>query len=318
MSNPPRIDAALMASEGRLRTLIDTLPDLIWLKDPDGLYLACNPAFERFFGAKESQIVGRTDHDFVGDELADFFRDHDREAIAAGGPKCNEEWITLADDGRRVLLQTTKTPIYDAVGRLIGVLGIGHDITERKATEDALRRSEACYRQLFECADGLLSVYDRDGVCRLMNRKVAHLFGGEPEDFVGKRFQSLHDEFGDEYADRVRRAIDTGRTTEYEDEVSFPTGKRWLISRIHCVAGTDGAEPLAQIFSTDVTERRQAEATLQAQLDELRRWHDVVLGREERILALKQEVNTLLAELGRAPRYASTRAEAAQGGLDHD
>ena len=124
----------------RFHTLVNTIPDLIWLKNSDGVYLSCNKMFERFFGAKEADIVGKTDYDFVERKLADFFREHDRNAMAAGKPSNNEEWIIFADDGHRALLYTTKTPMHDAEGTLIGVLGIGRDITELKRSEEELAR----------------------------------------------------------------------------------------------------------------------------------------------------------------------------------
>jgi PAS domain S-box-containing protein len=127
-------------SEKRFRTLVNTIPDLIWLKDADGVYLSCNKMFERFFGAKESDIVGKSDYDFVDKELADLFRENDRKAMSAGKPSSNEEWIVFADDGHKALLDTTKTPMYDGDGTLIGVLGIGRDITERKHAEHELKR----------------------------------------------------------------------------------------------------------------------------------------------------------------------------------
>ena len=132
---------ALESEHTQLRTLLSTIPDLIWLKDVDGRYLACNAEFEKFFGATEADIVGKTDFDFVPAELAEFFREHDRAAIAAGKPTRNEEWITYASDKRRVLLETTKAPISTRDGRLIGVLGIGHDITERQAYRDQLEHA---------------------------------------------------------------------------------------------------------------------------------------------------------------------------------
>jgi PAS domain S-box-containing protein len=122
-------------SEHRLQTLVQTIPDLIWLKDKDGVYLSCNTMFERFFGAKEADIVGKTDYDFVDRELADSFREHDNKAMVAGKTTSNEEWITFADDGHRVFLDTIKTPMYDVRGTLIGVLGIGRDITDRRSVE---------------------------------------------------------------------------------------------------------------------------------------------------------------------------------------
>ena len=79
-------EEALAESEARLRALVDAIPDLVWLKDPGGIYLSCNPAFERFFGAREADIVGKTDYDFVDKDLADFFREHDQKAMAAGAP----------------------------------------------------------------------------------------------------------------------------------------------------------------------------------------------------------------------------------------
>lgn len=137
-----RAEEELVKSEASLRTLIQTIPDLIWLKNAAGVYLSCNSMFERFFGAREADILGKTDYDFVDRELADSFREHDRKAMAAGKPSSNEEWITFADDGHRALLDTTMTPMYDAAGNLIGVLGIGHDITERRSLENQLRQAQ--------------------------------------------------------------------------------------------------------------------------------------------------------------------------------
>lgn len=129
---------SLIISETRLRTLIQTIPDLIWLKDINGIYLLCNHMFGRFFGANEATIAGKTDYDFVDTELADFFRSNDRIAMAAGKPTTNEEWITFADDGHRAFIETIKAPMYDSHNNQIGILGIGRDITERKKSEKDL------------------------------------------------------------------------------------------------------------------------------------------------------------------------------------
>jgi PAS domain S-box-containing protein len=130
-----QITRSLAENETRLRTLVNTIPDLVWLKDADGVYLSCNPMFERLYGAREADIVGKTDYDFVDRELADFFREHDRIAVETGKPCSNEEWVTFADDGHKALLNTIKSPMFDAEGGLIGVLGIAHDITEIKNAE---------------------------------------------------------------------------------------------------------------------------------------------------------------------------------------
>ena len=134
--------AALKKSETQLGTLIETLPDLVWLKDPEGIYLSCNLKFERFFGAKEKEIVGKTDYDFLYKELADSFRKNDKITIATGKPRTNEEEIVYADDGHKELVETIKTPMFDTNGKLIGVLGIARDITDRKKMEIELQENE--------------------------------------------------------------------------------------------------------------------------------------------------------------------------------
>lgn len=134
-------DQALRESEQHKRSILDALPDLIWLKDVNGAYLACNPMFERFFGAKESEIRGKTDYDFVDTELADAFRFHDMAAIKSDRPTRNEEEIIFADDGRKALMDTIKTPLKNADGEVVGVLGVARDITEIRDMEERLRHS---------------------------------------------------------------------------------------------------------------------------------------------------------------------------------
>ena len=152
--------AALRESDAHLRILIETIPDLVWLKDRDGFYITCNPKFERFFGAKESEIRGKTDYDFVDEELAHFFREKDRIAIESGKPSFNEEELTFADDGHKELLETIKTPMFDADGKLIGVLGIARDITDRKRTEQELARNEALFHGLFDNMTSGCGIYE--------------------------------------------------------------------------------------------------------------------------------------------------------------
>lgn len=127
---------------GFYKTIIDNLPDLIWLKDPDGVYLACNHRFEDFLGATEQEIVGKTDHDFVSARLADLSRKHDREVILNGYPSISEEWTIFTNDGHHELLEISRLPIQNDHGELIGVLGIGHNVTARRESEEKLQKSE--------------------------------------------------------------------------------------------------------------------------------------------------------------------------------
>lgn len=131
-----KAESAQQESVAMLRSLIRAIPDLVWLKDRQGVYLFCNSRFEDFFGASENDIVGKTDYDFLESSLADFFRKHDKVAMANAKPSKNEEEIVFAVDGHHEFLETIKTPLYTSSGEIGGVLGIGRDITDRKRAEE--------------------------------------------------------------------------------------------------------------------------------------------------------------------------------------
>lgn len=140
-----KAEEELRKSKRRLRTLLDTVPDLIWLKDPEGFYLQCNQRFEQLNGVPEKQIIGKTDYDFVSKEQADFFRQKDKEATQSGKSLMYETEVTFAD-GHNEILETIKTPTFENDGTLIGVLGIGRIITEKKKNEQELKK----YRENLE------------------------------------------------------------------------------------------------------------------------------------------------------------------------
>ncbi len=175
---------ALAKSELLLRTIINTIPDLVWLKDVHGVYLQCNKKFERFFGADESAIIGKDDYAFFNKELADFFRENDRKAIETSGPRINEEWLTFVADGYCGLFETVKSPMYDAQGRLIGVLGIARDITARKMAEDALRDSEERFKALHNASFGGIAIHDK-GVILECNLGLSEMFGYTRDELIG-------------------------------------------------------------------------------------------------------------------------------------
>ncbi len=118
-----------------LSKLIETIPDLVWLKDPDGKFLACNKRFEELLGKNKEGILGKTIYDFMPQERADFFKQFDILAASKRKPVCNEETLTFAD-GHTEVIETIKTPLFRQDKSLLGILGIGRDITERKHIEE--------------------------------------------------------------------------------------------------------------------------------------------------------------------------------------
>lgn len=132
-----KAEAALREKTSLLSGLLTSIPDMVFFKDQQGVYLGCNPEFSRFVGKETSHIIGSTDYDLFSKEIADFFREQDRVMMDKGEPRRNEEWIDYPD-GSRILVETLKAPLRDADGKVIGLLGVSRDITERKKTEKDL------------------------------------------------------------------------------------------------------------------------------------------------------------------------------------
>ena len=131
--------------KGEMQTLLRAIPDLVWMKDVDGVYVSCNAAFEALTGVQQKNLVGKTDFELFPQTQATHFREDDLKAMHSAQPITIEEWVSYPEDGRQALLQTTKTAVLKNDGTLIGVLGIARDITESKAVLNALHqaRSEA-------------------------------------------------------------------------------------------------------------------------------------------------------------------------------
>ncbi|MFO7715151.1 PAS domain S-box protein [Desulfosarcina sp.] len=182
----------LIQSRSHLRTLVNSIPDLVWLKDQEGIYLSCNPVFERFFGAKESEIIGKTDYDFVDKDLADSFRTYDRVAMKARRPSKNEEELTFAASGFSGLFETIKTPMHDSDGSIIGVLGIARDITERKKSESELINQKRLFETMFNTIPDGVVITNTQREIQLANKGMGSTFGYKPEALLGKSTQILY------------------------------------------------------------------------------------------------------------------------------
>jgi len=292
-----RAEEALRESERHLRSVIKAAPVALWDLDNTGTILLSEGNALARLGVNPGELIGQSVFEFNKD-------DPEALALIRRGLTGEEFSAEVVTGGRH--WNNHYVPRRDNKGNLLGLIGISMDITERKQAERSLVESEQKYRLLHESAGVGIGYYTPEGVVISFNRKAADNMNGNPEDFTGK---SIYDLFpkasADVYLNRIKKTIDSESPQFYEDKVNLPSGDLWFHSTFTRILDSSGRVIGVQVISTDITDRKQTEARINTQMDELRRWQNITLGREDRILQLKGEVNRLLGEAGKPPRYAS-------------
>jgi PAS domain S-box-containing protein len=170
------------ASEGAmLRTLVDNLPDLIYVKDVNGCFLLANVAVAHIMGAKApSELLGKNDFDFHPKELATLYHEDEQVVIRSGRPLLAREEECRHPAGHIVRLETSKIPLRDATGTVTGLVGIGRDVTlrvsEARALDDAVRESrEVIQAVLGGASDRRISMHGKTGNLHLLAQSINEL-----------------------------------------------------------------------------------------------------------------------------------------------
>lgn len=258
------IDAQSRANRTLLRTLLDSIPDMVWLKDPNGVYLACNARFQYLYAASEKEILGQTDFQFVDEATADRYQNEDLAAIQAKMALRHEEWLQFAGDGVDRLMDIIKAPVTDRGGRLIGTLGIARDITDRKRAEMALIESRSLLNAVMDSTDNMIWSVAADsfglltfnaGFQRYFLEKhgISIVKGMRPDallptpDYV-ERWQQFY-----------RRALAEGA---YSIEYETPSGCVILQLNFNLLRNESGVFGIS-VFGEDITAQKSFEARVQ-------------------------------------------------------
>jgi two-component system NtrC family sensor kinase len=184
-----RAEEALAEERNLLRTLIDNLPDLIYAKDTESRFVIGNIAVARLMGATPDELVGKTDFDFYPQGLATQYYADEQEIIRSGQPLLNRE-EPLMDQltGKKGWLSTTKVPLRDSYGKIVGIVGIGRDITERRRAEEALRQLKEFNEGIVQGMEEGIVMEDAEGRITFVNPKMAEMLGYTEEELIGKHW----------------------------------------------------------------------------------------------------------------------------------
>lgn len=263
-----RAEGTLRESENKYRTLLENLPQKIFLKDRNSVYLSCNENLAVDLKIKSEEIAGKTDYDFFPKELAEKYRADDKRLMESGKVEDIEE--KYIHEGRDVIVRTVKTPVKDEQGNVIGILGIFWDITERKRAEKALRESEEKFRTFMETASDLMHIADKDAYFTYVNESTLVTLGYSKEEMLGMHITDILSEgTKKDFEPRLKKLIEEGEIRA--DSVWVTKEGKEICGEITLVAvyDSDGEFAGARAIFRDITERKRAEEALQKARDEL-------------------------------------------------
>ncbi len=248
----------LHASEAKYRTLLENLPQKVFLKDVNSVYASCNQNYARDLQIKPEEIKGKTDYDFFPRELAEKYRTDDKRIITTGKPESLEE--KYIQSGKEVFVQTVKTIVRNEEGDPTGILGVFWDITERKSDEEKIKKLSRAVEQ----SPVSIVVTDTKGNIEYVNPKFIQLTGYSRDEAIGKTPRILKS--GEtplrEYK-KLWSTIANGGEWRGEFHNKKKNGELyWELAAISPIKNADGETTHFLGIKEDITEQKKAEEKL--------------------------------------------------------
>ncbi len=275
MEERTKADQALQESRQMLQSVLDTIPVRVFWKDLGSNYLGCNRPFALDAGLQSpEEIVGKNDFEMGWADQAELYRSDDRLVMETGSPKLGYEEPQTTPDGGRIWLRTNKVPLFDAEGRIKGVLGTYEDITESKRMEEMLRTSETKYRivadntydwEYWASPEGRF-LYTSPS-CQRVTGYAAHEFEADPKLLS----RIVHPDDLPQFEAHVEHDRTASTPCALEFRIIHRSGStRWIGHLCQPVFDTRGGFLGRRGSNRDITDRKQAEEALQESSEKLK------------------------------------------------
>ena len=270
-----------------LRTLLDSIPDSIYIRDSDGRYIVVNRALANLVGCDDpAMVTGKTPFDFFPEDRAKRFLVEDQQVMDQGQPLINCARSHRNANGEFLHLLTTKVPIRDHEGTVFGIVGINRDVTEQENARQALRQTEHRMQEIVDNSPSPMYAKSVTGHYLMINRRYEEIFNVKAEDVIGKTDLEVigDDELVRRLQKNDQRVIEFGKPIQIDETLRFPDGERAYVSVKFPMRDLDGEIYAVGGISTDITERKAAESELQSLNQELMQAHENLTSAHEQLI----------------------------------
>lgn len=289
-----RAEESLHASQLIIEEIINTIPMRVFWKDKNLVYLGCNAAFARDAGfANPKDLIGKDDYQMAWRDQAELYRGDDRQVIESGNSKLLIEVPSTTPDGKTTTILTSKVPLLNSKGEIIGALGTYMDISGRKRAEESLRETEERYRILVETLPDGVIVHSQGRIV-FANPASATLIGApNSADLTGKPvIEFVHPDYREMALKRIQQSLIESTPVPLAEEKFVRLDGTPVDVEVSAIPFSYAGKPAMLTVFNEITARKRAAEKIQRQLD-----HLTALSVIDRVIASNFDIRISLSEI---------------------
>lgn len=226
-----KMERELKYERDLLQSLLDNIPDSIYFKDENSRFVKVNKAKAEHSNVFSEDMIGKTDFDFLTENVARDIHDDDKKVMETGKPIINKIEKIIDVDGVEHWVSVTKIPRYNKEGETIGTMGISRDITEIKRADDEIRKSEKKFRNIFDATSDFLLYLDLKGTILDINNTATTLCDLKKEEVIGRSLFEIKELFSKEdtkkHFDAINKVARGEKISDYECDLITKNGTKY-------------------------------------------------------------------------------------------